>query len=247
MVDGQLNLRDAVRRHDHLHEPRDGKKYKLNAKTAVLLRRSARAAGTSPERHMLVDGAADLRALIFGISAWSSSTTPKSRWRASTGPYFYLPKDGKPSRGGGCGTTSSCDAQKAGRRFRAAPSRPRCLIETLPAAFEMDEIAYELARNSLAPAQELNCAAVPLGLHLQDFIKKSRGRGPRLFCRTARQVSRDGQGLPARLRRSCSSRRATGAASTRWAGWRRRSRSRTIPRPTRPLSTKVRGRQAARR
>ena len=97
------------------------------------------------------------------------------------------------------------------------------LIETILAAFEMDEILYELREHSAG----LNCGRWD---YIFSFIKKFRN-DPTSCLADRAQVTMTTP-LPALLLPAAASRPATAAAPTRWAAWRRRSRSRTIRRPT---------------
>ncbi len=89
------------------------------------------------------------------------------------------------------------------------------LIETLPAAFEMDEILYELRDHSAG----LNCGRWD---YIFSAIKKRRN-DPDVHPARPR-AGDDDNALHALLRAAAASRRATGAARTRWAAWRRSSR-----------------------
>ena len=94
--------------------------------------------------------------------------------------------------------------------------RATVLIETILAAFEMDEILYELRDHSAG----LNGGRWD---YIFSFIKKLRQRHRDSCCPIAAQVTMDGA-VPARLLASCSSRPATAAARSRWAAWPRSSR-----------------------
>ena len=98
-----------------------------------------------------------------------------------------------------------------------------CLIETLPAAFEMDEFLYELREHSAG----LNCGRWD---YIFSFIKK-RASDPAAVL-PDRVAGHDGQGRSSPPTSRCSSRPATAATCTRWAAWPRRSPSRT----TRPAN-----------
>jgi malate synthase len=104
------------------------------------------------------------------------------------------------------------------------------LIETLPAAFEMDEILYELREHSAG----LNCGRWD---YIFSFIKK---RAPTRRALPRPRAGHHGQGPFCAPTRCSSSRRATAAACTRWAAWPRRSPSRTTPPPTTAALAKVR-------
>jgi malate synthase len=146
MVQGQLNLRDAIRRNINFATP-EGKQYRLNAQTAVLL---ARPRGWHlVEKHMLVDGQPVPGGLFdFGLYFFHNAKELLAR---GSGPYFYLPK-----------LESHLEARLWNDVFNWAQDqlgvprgsvRATVLIETIPAAFEMDEILYELREHSAG----LNC------------------------------------------------------------------------------------------
>src|SRR6266404_2513185 len=146
MVEGQINLRDAVRRTIAFRSP-EGKEYKLNAQTAVLLVRPR--GWHLDEKHVLVDGKPISGALFdFGLYFFHNVRELINR---NTGPYFYLPK-----------MESHLEARIWNDVFNLAQEelgiprgtiRATVLIETIPAAFEMDEILYELRDHSAG----LNC------------------------------------------------------------------------------------------
>jgi malate synthase len=141
MVQGQINLRDAANRSITFASP-EGKQYKLNAKTAVLMVRPR--GWHLSEKHLRVDGAAVAGALFdFGLYFFHNAATLVA---AGTGPYFYLPK-----------MESHLEARLWNDVFLAAQTelgiatgtiKATVLIETILGAFEMDEILYELKNHS---------------------------------------------------------------------------------------------------
>ena len=146
MIEGQINLRDAIRRTISFTNP-DGKKYQLNDKVAVLLVRPR--GWHLVEKHVLVDGEAVAGGLFdFGLYFFHNAKELIAR---GSGPYFYLPK-----------MESHLEARIWNDAFKLAQDelgiphgtiRATVLIETIPAAFEMDEILYELRDHSAG----LNC------------------------------------------------------------------------------------------
>jgi malate synthase len=138
---GHANLIDAVRRRLSFTSP-EGKAYKLNQKIATLLVRPR--GWHLPEKHLKVDGKPVAGAFSdFGFYFFHNARESLDR---GSGPYFYLPK-----------TESHLEARLWNDVFVFAQDRlkiPRgsvratVLIETLPAAFEMDEILYELREHS---------------------------------------------------------------------------------------------------
>jgi malate synthase len=137
VVQGQINLRDAVRRTISFESP-DGRVYRLAEKTATLVVRPR--GWHLVERHVLVDGEPISASLFdFGLYFFHNAHELLAR---NTGPYFYLPK-----------LESHLEARLWNDVFNFAQDRlgiPRgtiratVLIETILAAFEMDEILWEL-------------------------------------------------------------------------------------------------------
>jgi malate synthase len=160
-LDGHVNLRDAVRR--TITFEGGGKRYKLNEHTATLLVRPR--GWHLLEKHMLVGGQPVSASLFdFALFFFHNAKEAVSR---GTGPYFYLPK-----------MESHLEARLWNGVFlRAQESiglpagtiRATVLIETILAAFEMDEILYELRQHSAG----LNCGRWD---YIFSFIKKLRAR-----------------------------------------------------------------------
>jgi malate synthase len=146
MIEGQINLRDAIRRTITFTNP-DGKKYQLKDEVAVLLVRPR--GWHLVEKHVLVDGEPMTGGLFdFGLYVFHNARELIGR---GSGPYFYLPK-----------MESHLEARIWNDAFKLAQDelgipqgtiRATVLIETIPAAFEMDEILYELREHSAG----LNC------------------------------------------------------------------------------------------
>jgi malate synthase len=140
MIDGQINLRDAVRRTISFEQ--GGKRYKLNDKTAVLIPRPR--GWHLDEKHVQVDGEAVSGSLFdFALLFFHNAKELLAR---GSGPYFYLPK-----------MESHLEARLWNDVFvfsQDALGIPKgsikatALIETVLAAFEMDEILYELREHS---------------------------------------------------------------------------------------------------
>ena len=137
VIGGQINLADAVRRTIELTSP-EGKHYTLNTQTAVLIVRPR--GWHLYEKHWQVDGENVPGAFVdFGLYLFHNHAELRAR---GTGPYFYLPK-----------LESHLEArlwcrvfQYAERYLQLTSGTIKCtvLIETILAAFEMDEILYEL-------------------------------------------------------------------------------------------------------
>ena len=162
MVQGQINLRDAIRRSIHFTSP-EGKEYKLKEHVAVMMPRPR--GWHLLEKHVLVDGAAISGGLFdFGLYFFHNATELIAR---GSGPYFYLPK-----------MESHLEARIWNDAFKLAQEelgvphgtiRATVLIETIPAAFEMDEILYELRDHSSG----LNCGRWD---YIFSCIKKFRNK-----------------------------------------------------------------------
>jgi malate synthase len=136
VIAGQKNLRDAVSRKITLEAK--GKRYSLNRDTATLIVRPR--GWHLLEKHLLIDGAPVPAALVdFGLYLFHNASALREQ---GTGPYFYLPK-----------LESHEEARLWADVFRFSESagvvgedsiRVTVLIETILAAFEMDEILYAL-------------------------------------------------------------------------------------------------------
>jgi malate synthase len=161
MIEGQYNLRDAVKGVITYTSP-EGKAYSLNQQTAVLF---VRPRGLHlPEKHVLLDGKPIPGALLdFGLHLFHNA---RALMEKGSGPYFYIPK-----------LESHLEARLWNDIFNMAQDelgiprgtiRATVLIETIPAAFEMDEILYELRDHSAG----LNCGRWD---YIFSIIKKFRG------------------------------------------------------------------------
>ena len=142
MVVGQANLMDAIRGTLEFDDEEKGKEYRLDDETATLLVRPR--GWHLVERHVLVDGDPVAGGLFdFGLYIHHNAHALLER---GSGPFFYLPK-----------MESHLEARMWNDAFSTAEdrlgldrgtARGTVLIETLPAAFEMDEILYELREHS---------------------------------------------------------------------------------------------------
>ena len=160
-IEGQRNLRDATTRTITLSA--GGKDYKLNDKIATLLVRPR--GWHLVEKHVIIDGQ-PISASLFDFALYFFHNA-KTLLANGSGPYFYLPK-----------MESHLEAQLWNDVFRFAQDacdvprgsiRATVLIETIFAAFEMDEILYELREHSAG----LNCGRWD---YIFSFIKKFRKR-----------------------------------------------------------------------
>lgn len=162
MVDGQINLRDAVRR-TITFTNEAGKHYQLNEDTAVLMVRPR--GWHLDEKHFLVDGVPIPGSLFdFGLYFFHNAAELLNR---GSGPYFYLPK-----------LESHLEARLWNDVFNLAQDelgiprgsiRATVLIETILGAFEADEILYELRDHSAG----LNCGRWD---YIFSYIKKFRNK-----------------------------------------------------------------------
>ncbi len=166
VIQGQINLRDAVNRTITFTNP-NGKQYSLNDKIAVLMVRPR--GWHLIEKNVLVDGEPVLASIFdFGLYFFHNAKTLIEKGSA---PYFYLPK-----------LESHLEARLWNDIFILTQNKlsvpqstikATVLIETITAAFEMDEILYELREHSAG----LNCGRWD---YIFSCIKKFRNN--REFC-----------------------------------------------------------------
>jgi malate synthase len=163
IVRGQVNLADAIRRTISFADPATGKIYRLGDRTATLIVRPR--GWHLPEKHVLVNGE-EVSGALFDFALYLANNH-EALARAGTGPYFYLPK-----------MESHLEARLWNDVFLAAQDvlgmphgtiKATVLIETILAAFEMDEILYELRQHSAG----LNCGRWD---YIFSFIKKFRNQ-----------------------------------------------------------------------
>ncbi len=163
VVSGQVNLADAVRRSISYADAATGRIYRLGERTATLIVRPR--GWHLPEKHVRINGETVSGALFdFALFLANNHEALAAR---GTGPYFYLPK-----------IESHLEARLWNEVFLAAQDalgmrrgtiRATVLVETILAAFEMDEILYELREHSAG----LNCGRWD---YIFSFIKKFRNR-----------------------------------------------------------------------
>lgn len=159
LLDGQINLCDAIRRTITYADPATGKQYKLNDKVAVLFIRPR--GWHLEERHILVDGDPMSGSLFdFGLYLFHNAKELMAR---GSGPYFYLPKM-ESHREARLWNDVFLRAQKV-LGIPHGSIKATVLIETILASFEMDEILYELRDHSAG----LNCGRWD---YIFSFIKK---------------------------------------------------------------------------
>jgi malate synthase len=159
LLEGQMNLMDAVRREIAFDDPQTGRHYALADKIATLLVRPR--GWHLDEAHLWVDGAPMSGALFdFGLYVFHNARALLTR---GTGPYFYLPKIESRHE-----ARLWNDVFVASQRQLGLPNgtiKATVLIETILAAFEMDEILWELREHSSG----LNCGRWD---YIYSFIKK---------------------------------------------------------------------------
>lgn len=173
-IQGQLNLGDALRRTIDFLSP-EGRKYVLNDRIATLLVRPR--GWHLVEKHVLVDGKPVTAGLFdFGLFFFHNTEILIAN---GSGPYFYLPK-----------LESHLEARLWNDVFVFAEEylgvprgtiKATVLIETILAAFEMDEILYELREHIVA----LNCGRWD---YIFSYIKKFRSH-PQMILPDRSQVT----------------------------------------------------------
>ena len=179
-IEGQHNLWDAVRGTIRYESP-EGKRYQVGPNPATLFVRPR--GWHLDEKHFLVDGKPISASLFdFGLFFFHNA---KALLGKGTGPYFYLPK-----------MESHLEARLWNDVFCFAQDelgvprgsiRATVLIETILAAFEMDEILYELRDHSAG----LNCGRWD---YIFSFIKKFRAH-PEFVLPDRSQVTMEGHFL----------------------------------------------------
>ncbi|MGO4122091.1 malate synthase A [Arthrobacter sp. YAF16] len=177
VIQGQLNLTDALEHRIDFTSP-EGKEYKLRAAeelpTIVVRPRGWHL----PEKHMLIDGAPVAGGIVdFGLYFFHNARRLIAQGK---GPYFYLPK-----------IENHLEARLWNDIFVLAQDllgipqgtiRATVLIETITAAFEMEEILYELREH----AAGLNAGRWD---YIFSLIKNFRTRGPRFVLPDRGQVT----------------------------------------------------------
>jgi malate synthase A len=163
LVQGQINLADALDGTISHFDPASGRAYRLGQRRATLIVRPR--GWHLPEKHVRIDGE-PVAGALFDFALYLARNH-EALARAGSGPYFYLPK-----------LESHLEARLWSEVIAAAEDelglkhgtvRVTVLIETLPAAFEMDEILFELR----SYATGLNCGRWD---YIFSYIKKLRNR-----------------------------------------------------------------------
>ena len=161
IIQGQINLRDAVNGTIEFIRDSDQKRYSLNENTATLIVRPR--GWHLNEKHILINGE-EVSGSLFDFALYLSNNYQSLNSKGS-GPYFYLPK-----------LESHLEARLWNDVFVEAQDfleiqqgtiKATVLIETILAAFEMNEILYELKDHSSG----LNCGRWD---YIFSFIKRFR-------------------------------------------------------------------------
>jgi malate synthase len=162
VVQGQINLRDANNRTISFRSP-EGKEYKLNEQTAVLIVRPR--GWHLNEKHITVDGKVVPGALVdFGLYLFHNAQTLLAR---GTGPYFYLPKLEHYKEAELWNDIFNYSETTLG--LNHGTIKATVLIETINASFQMEEILHALKDYIVA----LNCGRWD---YIFSFIKQFHKR-----------------------------------------------------------------------
>jgi malate synthase len=154
MIRGQLNVADAIRRTLTFSDANTGKIYRLSERTGTIVMRPR--GWHASEKHVLIN-AERVSGALFDFALFIANNH-RALAQRGTGPYFYLPK-----------LESHLEARLWNDVFLATQEvlglprgtiKATVLIETIPAAFEMEEILFELREHAIG----LNC-----GRHDQVF------------------------------------------------------------------------------
>ncbi len=156
MINGQINLRDANRGNISLLDPKSGREYKLEPDPAILM---VRPRGLHMEEQHLMLDSHYISASFFDFALYF--------FHNRAAPYFYLPKM-ESYREARLWNDVIVHAEDALGLARGT-IRVTVLIETIPAAFQMDEILYELKDHILG----LNCGRWD---YIFNFIKRFANR-----------------------------------------------------------------------
>ena len=221
MITGQLNLKDALDRTIDFRSP-EGKDYALRPDDELATIVVRPRGWHLDEKHILVGGTRASGSLVD--FALYMATCAQRQLDKGQGPYFYLAKN-----------ESHLEARLWNEAFHLAQDflgiprgtiRATVLIETIPAAFEMEEILYELREHSAG----LNAGRWD---YLFSVIKKFRTRGREFVLPERNSVTMTAPFMRAYTELLVTP--ATGAGRTRWAAWPRSSPAGAIPRSTRRL------------
>jgi malate synthase len=164
LVEGQINLHDRWLGRLSLHDPATGRNYAIGDDPAVLMVRPR--GWHLDERHVEFEGLPMAGALFdFGLYFWHNARLALDQ---GSGPYFYLPKIEGYREAELWSDVFAFAEESLG--LRRGTTKATVLIETIPAAFEMDEILYALKENIVG----LNCGRWD---YIFSYIKRL-GRTP---------------------------------------------------------------------
>ncbi len=161
-IEGQLNLKDRWDNRIDFTDATTGKAYKLCPDPAVLMVRPR--GWHLPESHLQVDGE-EMSGSLFDFGLYAFHNARKALAQGS-GPYFYLPKLENHLEARLWNAVFEHTSKVLG--IPVGSIKATVLIETLPAAFEMDEILFELREHIVG----LNCGRWD---YIFSFIKKLAG------------------------------------------------------------------------
>src|SRR4249919_3347760 len=171
VVEGQANVQDAVRR-TITHDAPGGRTYRLGERVATLLVRPR--GWHLVEKHLRLDGQPVSASLVdFGLYVFHNARELLAR---GSGPYFYLPKL-ESHHEARLWNDVFCAAQDALGLPRGTV-RATVLIETILAAFEMEEILYELREHAAglnAGRWDYIFSLIKVFRHRDDFVLPDRG------------------------------------------------------------------------
>ncbi len=167
IMDGQVNLMDAIRREIDFATP-EGKHYRLNEETAVLM---VRPRGLHlPTRHLRLHGKPIPGSLVdFGLFLYHNH---EALWKRDSRPYLYLPKLEHYSEAQYWDDVISWAEEDLG--MERGTVKVTVLIETLPAVFQMHEILHALKDRILG----LNCGRWD---YIFSYIKTLRAHADRIL------------------------------------------------------------------
>ena len=167
LVEGQVNLMDRWRGSLTHEDAASGKAYRLGERPAVLMVRPR--GWHLDERHVTVDGAPVAGGLFdFALYAWHNARAALDQ---GSGPYFYLPKLESHKEAALWSDVFALTEERLG--LARGTIKATVLIETIPAAFEMDEILHALKENIVG----LNCGRWD---YIFSYIKRLGRRPERL-------------------------------------------------------------------
>ncbi|PUZ47728.1 hypothetical protein GQ55_7G189700 [Panicum hallii var. hallii] len=171
LMNGQVNLRDAVAGTITFRDAARGREYRLNDQTTKLFVRPR--GWHLPEAHILIDGEPAIGCLVdFGLYFFHNHAAFRAGQGAGLGPFFYLPKMEHSREARIWNGVFERAEQTAG--IERGSIRATVLVETLPAVFQMDEILYELRDHSVG----LNCGRWD---YIFSYVKTFRAHPDRLL------------------------------------------------------------------